>query len=139
MDPADAAGGGEVRVPEAGVKPKLPKVPPGVLLALLLLFIPASRELGGKELAVGEARSCSSSSATLDMPPVVPAAAVAPKGLLPGKLLSAIPGWLECRCDSRNSARCEARRRWKKSAQACRMSLGWFLLISRSSARISFV
>lgn len=79
-------------------------------------FTAAERTFGGKDVCVGEATSCSSSSATGRMLPggVETASAVEPdavgasvllKGLLPGKVLSARPGWLECRCERTNSWR----------------------------------
>lgn len=101
------------------------------------MFAVLSRTLGGKEEAVGEAKSsCSSSSCTECMvpAPVSPAEgdAVLPKGL--GKLFSEL---LECRWPRRNSALWLARRRAKKSLQNCKTSLGCSLAIWRSKLRIS--
>ena len=126
--------------------PKLPKVELAVLLLVAMLELgEVERALGAKDEAVGEAKSCSSSSATECMPPgptdevvagVVELVEVVPKGLLPGKLLSAL---LEC-CDKRCSARWLSRRRWKKVAQNWRRSApAGCLAISRSSALRSFM
>ena len=91
MAPADAEGGGFEGVPDAGVKPKLPN---GDEEEEFMLFALLSRAFGGKEEAVGEARSsCSSSSWTEFMAPARPGGGeVAPKGLLRWKVLSG----LEC-------------------------------------------
>ena len=94
------------------------------------------------EDAVGEAimspSSSSSSRRCMGLFAKPPELGDVPKGLLPGKLCSARPPcWLECCCESRNSARCDSRRRLKKLAQNCRMSWGLCLRISRSRAAIS--
>ena len=126
--------------------PKLPKVEAALLLFEAMLEVgDVERALGAKDDAVGEAKSCSSSSATECMPPgptedvvagAVELVEVVPKGLLPGKLLSAL---LEC-CDKRCSARWLSRRRWKKVAQNWRRSApAGCLAISRSSALRSFM
>jgi hypothetical protein len=90
MAPAETEAGGLVCEPDAGLKPKLPNAPPAVGgEEAWVLFL----ALAGKEEAVGEAKSCSSSSTTDCMPlwPGDAAGEVPPKGLLPGKVFSAIP------------------------------------------------
>lgn len=104
MAPDDAAGGGFELLPEDGENPKFPKFPkpppPEELLAMLLLL---SRAFGGKDVAVGEAKSCSSSSWRLPkgfMPALLEGAVVPPKGLD-----KPFPDSLEC-CPNLASSRC---------------------------------
>ncbi len=95
MAPDDAAGGGFELLPDDGENPKFPKLPnpppPEELLAMLLLL---SRAFGGKEVAVGEAKSsCSSSSRIVEfMTFLLEGADVPPKGLD-----KPVPDSLECR------------------------------------------
>ena len=121
MAPALAEGGGFDLLPEEGLKLKPPKGDESAGAEVSLVMLPPAAR-GAKEDVVGDAKwSCSSSSSRRAMlfglivvmplllpePEPGPVLVFAPKGLLPGKLCSAMPEPEpdECCCDRKYSAR----------------------------------